>query len=199
MTPELILASASSARKMLLQQAGVPFTVRPADVDETALKNSSAKIGRTPEQTALALAAAKAEVISATAPDALVLGADQILVQDGRLYDKPETLSAAREHLRSFRGRTHQLISAAVMYLAGDEIWRGLDSAHLSVRSFSDAFLDDYLMIEGEIVLTSVGAYRLERMGSQLFDRIDGDHATVLGLPLFPLLEELRNRGILTV
>lgn len=197
--PALIVASKSPARRALLESAGVPIDCYDAGVDETALKLDAHAKGLSPEDTATSLAEAKARVLSARFPDALVLGCDQILALGNVLYDKPATLKEAGDHLRAFRGRSHRLISAAVLVLGGETVWDHLDAATLHVRDLSDTFIDDYLQREGPRLLTSVGAYRLEGPGVQLFQSIDGNYFTILGLPLVALLEELRKRGILSI
>lgn len=194
---ELILASASEARSTLLRRAGVTFRVEVSGVDEASIKQDALLNGESPTLIAARLAQAKADVILKQYPSALVLGCDQVLVLDDKLYDKPETMDEARANLKTFRNRSHTLISAAVLMKDGVEVWQCTDCATLTMRDFSDTFLETYLADEGLRLLSSVGAYRLEGLGSQLFADITGAHATILGLPLYPLLEELRNRGIL--
>lgn len=191
----LILASGSTARRDMLAGANVPFTVRPADVDETALKSGLTHVD--PAELALELARAKALDVSRHDPEAWVLGADQTLAFDGGLVSKAPSLAAARTRLTTMRGRAHQLHSGAALARDGRLVWSGVDTATLIMRDFSDAFLDAYLAAEGEALLACVGAYRLEGMGSQLFDSVDGDYFTVLGLPLWPVLAELRRVGVL--
>lgn len=197
--PTLIVASKSMARRALLEGAGVPIDCYDAAVDEAALKMGAHAKGLSPEETAICLAEAKARVLSARFPDAMVLGCDQILALGSVLYDKPATLEEAGDHLRAFRGRAHRLISAAVLVQGGETVWNHLDTATLHVRDLSDTFIHDYLQREGARVLTSVGAYRLEGLGVQLFQSIDGNYFTILGLPLVALLEELRKHGILAI
>ncbi len=194
---EIILASKSTARRQILEGAGIPFRWLDANIDETSLKKQALNIGETPDIIASELASAKANLISKHHPDSIVIGCDQLLTLDGKIYDKPANLIEAAAHLNSFRGRIHKLIAAVVMVKAGELIWSHTAEANMQVRDLSDAFIDTYLNTEGEKVLSSVGAYRLEGMGAQLFERIDGDYFTILGLPLLPLLEELRNQGIL--
>ena len=189
----LILASKSAARRAMLENAGVPFVVQVADVDEDALKTP----GVDPAALAVDLARAKALAVSRHDADAWVLGADQTLAFDGGLVSKAPTLAAARERLSAMRGRTHQLYSGAALARNGQVVWSGVDTVEMKVRAFSDAFLDAYLAAEGEGLLACVGSYRLEGMGAQLFDAIDGDYFTVLGLPLWPVLSELRRSGVL--
>ncbi len=193
--PPLILASQSSARAILLRGAGLRFEARPARVDETAAKTAAQAEGTSAAEAALLLAGLKAARIRD--PDALVIGADQILVCEGTWFDKPSTRGDARAHLQALRGRVHTLETAITCHRGGQEVWRHIARPRLSVRNFSDTFLDAYLAAEGDAVLASVGAYRLEGLGAQLFDRVEGEHAAVLGLPLLPLLGFLRQHGVL--
>jgi len=173
----------------------VTFTVQPADVDEDQIKEAEA--GNDPAGIALKLALAKAEKISATHADCLVLGADQILECDNQLFDKPADRAGAAQHLKKMRGRTHRLITAAAIVLNGAELWSLTTEARLTMRQFSDDFLEQYLEQAGDDVLASVGAYRLEDAGAQLFSKIEGDYFTILGLPLLQLLEYLRSHGVM--
>lgn len=197
MSRPLILASKSAARRAMLTGAGVPHQAMSAEVDEAALKTEHAARGAGPADIALILARAKAEAAS-RAHEGLVLGSDQTLDLDGLLIDKAETLDEARARLGALRGKGHVLHSAAALAVGGETVWSAADSARMQVRTFSDAFLDAYLTAEGEAILSSVGCYRLEGLGAQLFERIDGDYFTVLGMPLWPVLAELRTRGVLT-
>jgi septum formation protein len=192
----LILASASSSRARLLQHAGVPFEVCPAHVDEDSVKESMLADGADGRAVADALAELKGRRIPNTQPDALVLGADQVLVCDGELFSKAETMEAAAAQLRRLRGKPHQLMTAAVLAKDGAVIWRHVDVSTLWVRDFSDTFLGAYLAAEGDDLLGSVGCYRLEATGVQLFERIEGDYFSILGLPLVPLLAALRQHGV---
>lgn len=194
---DIILASASRTRIAMLTQAGLTFRALPAMVDEQAIKQGMRAEGADAAETAIMLAEWKALAISRRHPDALVIGADQMLECDGAWFDKPEDRDGAAAHLRALRGKTHALISAAVCAVGGARIWHQVDRAALTIRPFSDAFLDDYLDREGEAILASVGAYRLEGLGAQLFSRIEGDYFTILGLPLLSLLDFLRIRGAL--
>ena len=194
--PALILASTSSARRAVLEGAGVPFEAARSGVDEDAAKAALLAKGAGPKAVAQALAAEKAAAVSKDRPG-LVIGADQTLDLEGRLVDKVGDLAAARARLVELRGRTHQLHSAVSVAEHGRAIWAETVSATLAMREFSDAFLDDYLAAEGPAALGSVGCYRLEGMGVQLFERIDGDYFTILGLPLMGLLELLRARGVI--
>jgi septum formation protein len=200
-TPELILATASAARRAVLAAAGLRFTAQAAAVDEASIKESAQAEGIPVADAAMLLAEAKAQRIARRHPDALVIGADQMLVCEDRWFDKPAGMAAgmagAREHLRALRGRTHELVSAMVCWRGGARIWQHVARPRLTMRDFSDEFLDAYLDAEGEAVLTSVGAYRLEGLGVQLFDRIEGEHSAILGLPLLPLLGFLRQHGVL--
>jgi septum formation protein len=194
----LILASASGIRARLLREAGVRFGVRPAEVDEPAIKQRLRAAGTASDAFADALAEAKALNVSEASPQALVLGCDQVLVCEGRLFDKARDTSEAREVLKFLRGREHHLISACVLTQGGKPVWRYAERASLHMRAFSDEFLEAYLKDEGKLVLSSVGCYQLEGRGAQLFDRIAGDFFCVLGLPLLPLLAALRERGLVT-
>lgn len=189
----LILASKSAARRAILTEAGVPFTVQVADVDEDALKTP----GVDPAALAVELARAKALAVSRHDADAWVLGADQTLAFDGGLVSKAPTLEAARERLIAMRGRSHQLHSGAALARNGQVVWSGVDTVEMKMRDFSDAFLDAYLAAEGAALLACVGSYRLEGLGSQLFEAVEGDYFTVLGLPLWPVLAELRRAGVI--
>ncbi len=193
----VILASKSAARRAVLQGAGVPFEAASADVAEEATKARLLAGGASPQAIAEALAEEKALAVSAMRPG-LVIGADQTLEFEGGLYDKVETMAAARERLRVLRGKPHQLHSAVVVALGGSPIWRETVSASLLMREFSDAFVDTYLALEGEAALGSVGCYRLEGLGAQLFSRIEGDYFAILGLPLLGLLSLLRQHQVLS-
>lgn len=181
----------------MLQDAGVIFSTEVARIDEDAVKSSMQSEGFAPRDIADALAEAKAKKVAGRNPGQLVLGADQILVHDGRVFDKPQNLQAAKEQLMALRGETHRLISAAVMIRDGNVTFRHITIAKLMMRDFSDSFLEEYLKTEGDAILACVGSYRLEGMGAQLFSHIDGDYFTVLGLPLLPCLAHLRDQGIL--
>lgn len=199
--PPLILASASVARRAVLEDAGLVFAARASAVDEDAIKQSARAEGLSAAETALLLADAKAARIAAREPEALVIGADQMLVcpinGEERWFDKPPDLAAARGHLQSLRGREHRLVTAIVCWRHGGRIWQHVAVPRLSMRAFSDAFLEAYVAAEGERLLTSVGAYRLEGPGAQLFSRVEGEHAAVLGVPLLALLGFLRDHGVL--
>lgn len=193
----LILASASGIRARLLREAGVRFGVRPADVDEARLKKELRHNGVSNAGMAAALAEQKALNVSQTSPQALVLGCDQVLMCEGRLFDKPRDIAEARETLGILRGKDHQLVSACALASGGKTVWQHEETATLRMRPFSDAFLDSYLKDQGVIVLSSVGCYHLENRGAQLFENVDGDFFAILGLPLIPLLGALRQHGII--
>ncbi len=193
--PDLVLASASSARRRLLADVGVPVTIDPADVDEDAVKQELLSRGAGPGDVAMALAELKALTVASRRPGAPVIGCDQVLAAGERLFDKPPDMAAARAHLLALRGRQHMLISAVAVARDGVILWRHDEAAHLTMRDFSDAFLDAYLAVAGPAVLGSVGAYALEGTGAQLFERIAGDHFTIQGLPLLALLDFLRGAG----
>ena len=197
MSRGVVLASKSSARRAVLEGAGVPFEAVGSGVDEDVAKGELLARRATPRQVAEALAEEKALAVSVGRPE-LVVGADQTLEFQGRLYDKTETLDAARERLKALRGKPHMLHSAVVVAERGAVVWRETQSATLRMRDFSDGFLEDYLAAEGEAALGSVGCYRLEGQGVQLFSRIEGDYFTILGLPLMGLLDLMRARGTLT-
>jgi len=193
-----ILASQSASRRAMLEAAGVPFTAEAARVDEDAIKHAMLAEGTDGRRLADALAEMKAIKVSQRHPGALVLGCDStVTAADGDLIDKAETREEAAAQLRSLAGTTHRITSAAVVSQNGAPIWRHIDTAKLTMRSFSDAFLDSYLEAEWPAIGGCVGGYRLEGIGAQLFSRIEGDHFTILGLPLLPLLEWLRVRGVL--
>lgn len=194
----LILASASNVRARLLREAGVQFGVRPSNLNEEDAKSTLHQQGVPHEDFAAALAEAKALNVSAAIPQALVLGCDQTLLCGDRLFDKPCDAAEARENLAFLRGKTHQLICGAVLAEAGKPVWRHVERADLTMRDFSDRFLDAYIKEEGTLILSSVGCYQLEGRGAQLFETVKGDYFTVLGLPLIPLLAVLRDRGLLS-
>jgi septum formation protein len=187
----LILASTSRIRQRLLANAGIAVEIVAPTTDEAAVRRRLP-----PDLPAIAvaetLAEAKARSVSRDHPDDHVIGADQILVLDDMIYAKPRDLGEARRHLASLRGRTHALVTVAVVVRNGSALTTIADRAHLAMRDFTDDFLDRYLEIAGPEVTSSVGAYRLEELGAQLFDRIEGDYFTILGLPLLPLLSFLR-------
>lgn len=188
----LILASASRVRAALLRQAGLDFHILPADADEAATKR--AMEGADPMDIAEALAEIKARAIASSHPGALVIGADQMLICDGELFDKPVDLAEARGHLRRLGGKTHHLCTAAAIVQDGEVLWRHTERPELTMRPLGDDFIDAYLAAVGDDALLSVGAYQLEGRGAQLFERVEGDFFSILGLPLLPLLGFLRHR-----
>lgn len=194
-TERLVLASKSAARRAMLENAGVGFEVRVAGVDEDAIKAASGDLDAA--ALAVRLAEAKALAVSRDDETAWVLGSDQTLAFDGGRVSKAGSLEAARERLKAMRGRTHRLHSGAALAVKGEIVWSGVDTVEMRMRDFSDAFLDVYLAEEGEALLSCVGSYRLEGLGSQLFEAVDGDYFTVLGLPLWPVLAELRRAGVI--
>ncbi|MGY6409496.1 MAG: Maf family protein [Alkalilacustris sp.] len=195
MTEPLILASASIIRATLLRRAGVIIEQHPARIDEEALRDALQAEGAGPRDLADALAEHKARKASQRCPGALVLGCDQVLDLDGVVFAKPVDRRAARDQLMRLRGATHRLHSAAVLYRSGAPLWRHVGVARLSMRVFSEAYLDGYLDRGWPDIASSVGAYRLEEEGVRLFSRIDGCHFTVLGLPLLELLVHLGRIG----
>jgi septum formation protein len=192
----LTLASKSAARRALLSGAGVVHEAVDSGVDEDVVKARMLAAGEGPAAIAQALADAKALAVSRNRPG-LVIGADQTLDLEGELHDKAETTGQARNRLQALRGRTHALHSAVTLARAGQVIWSEVVTVRLAMRDFSDAFLDDYLKAEGEAALGSVGCYRLEGPGLQLFERLEGDYFTILGLPMMGLMDRLRQEGVL--
>lgn len=191
----LVLASTSSARARLLQGAGLRFVRDCAAVDESAVKAAATENKLPVAATAAALAEAKAMTVSQRHPGAYVIGADQILECDGEWFDKAADYDDAMKTLKSLRNRIHRLVSAVVVVRDGVRVWQEVETARLTMRPFTDSFLRSYMDEAGPDVLETVGAYRLEGIGVQLFSRIDGSFFTILGLPLLPLLEFLRREG----
>lgn len=196
MSAPIVLASKSAARAAVLTGAGVPFETAVAGVDEDAVKTALLAEGASARDVADALAELKALKVSRNT-QGLVIGSDQTLEFEGRLYDKARDLGEARERLKAMRGKPHKLHSAVVVAQDGAPIWREIVSATLTMRDFSDDFLEAYLVTEGEQALSSVGVYRLEGPGAQLFSKIEGDYFAILGLPLMGLLDLLRRHGAL--
>lgn len=197
MTARLVLASGSSIRQTLLRNAGVPFEVRPVRIDETAVREGMAAEDAPPRDIADTLAEMTARRAAAQDPGELILGCDQVLAFDREVLGKPETPDQARDQLGRLRGRRHQLLSAMVIYENAEPAWRHVGVVTLHMREFSDAYLDDYVARNWDGIRDSVGAYKLEEEGVRLFQRIDGDYFTVLGLPLLPLLSYLTTRGLI--
>lgn len=196
-TPRLILASASAARRAVLAAAGLRFESHAAAIDEAAVKTAARADGLSATNTALLLADLKAQRIAARDPDALVIGCDQLLVCGDAWFDKPADRAEARDHLIRLRGRPHTLITAVLCHRNGQRLWHHVAKPSLTMRPFTDTFLDAYLDAEADHLTSTVGAYRLEGPGIHLFDRVEGEHAAILGLPLLPLLGFLRQHGIL--
>ncbi len=190
----LILASASAARLAMLRQAGVKCFCMPAALDEAAVKRV---FDGPAEELALALARAKAAEVAVHYPNALVIGADQLLICEGERFDKPVGLEGAAAQLRRLSGRTHELVTAVSVHRGATTLWAHLGAARLTMRALSEEFIADYLRVEGEAVCGAVGAYRIEGLGVQLFEAVEGDYFTILGLPMLPLLGFLRDAGAL--
>jgi septum formation protein len=196
--PELILASGSAGRAALLRAAGLRFRVVPAAIDEAAVKQSAEADGLEVDRTALLLAELKGQRVSRRHASAVVIGADQILECDGRRFDKPADLAEARAQLMALRGRQHRLVTAVVCLRDGAAIWTHMAAPVMTMRAFSATWLEAYLAQEGEEVLSSVGAYRIEAAGIQCFSAVEGAQSAVIGLPMLPLLAFLRQHGVLT-
>jgi septum formation protein len=195
MAEKIILASASPYRKAMLVSAGLDVEARAAEIDERAVGATLEGSGASPEDVALVLAEAKALNVSERRPDALVLGCDQTLALGDQIFHKPRDMEGARRHLLALSGRTHQLNSAAVLARDGETLWRHVGIASLTMRQLDPAFIGRHLSRVGEAALTSVGAYQIESEGIQLFERIEGDHFTIVGLPLLAVLAALRDLG----
>ncbi|WP_418152421.1 Maf family protein [Litorimonas sp. RW-G-Af-16] len=190
----IILASGSAIRREIMEGAGLDFDVVVKPVDEAAIKDAMLADGARMRDIADALAEAKARRVSQQ-QEGLVIGSDQIMVMDGQLFDKPASVEAARERLIAMRGKTHELIGATVICENGQAVWRHIAVSKLSVRDFSDTFLDTYIAREGDSLMKSVGAYRFEGPGAQLFSAVEGNFFSILGLSLLPILDYLRVRG----
>lgn len=193
----ILLASASEIRLSLLRAANVPATARPARIDEESIRRALEAEGASPRDLADALAEMKARKIAEKEPAALVLGCDQVLEMKRRVFAKPDSPEDARTQLQALRGQTHRLLSAAALYENGRPIWRHVGEARLTMRDFSDSYLDDYLARNWDSLRHAVGCYKLEEEGIRLFSAVEGDHFTILGLPLLPLLSYLGTRGLI--
>lgn len=194
MSPPIILASGSQIRRSILENVGLNFSVKKPNVDEAAIKAAMQADNSKPRDIADALAEAKALKVS-RAESGLIVGADQIMLMDDKIYDKPKNMKDARDRLLNMRGKAHFLVGAVVICENGMPVWRHASKTTLHVREFSEAFLDDYLAQEGKAVLSSVGAYKFEGRGTQLFSKVEGDFFSILGLSLLPVLDYLRVRG----
>jgi len=197
MKKRIVLASESKTRQSILRQAGVEFDVKPARIDEEAIIKSLLTDGATTNDIVDALAEYKALRVAGSNPDGLIIGSDQILVCEKKIYSKAQDMEQAKTTLKELRGKSHQLLSAAVIFEDGKPVWRTVSRAQLFMRNYSDEYLDDYLEYCGSDILSSVGCYFLEDKGVNLFSRIQGDYFTVLGFPLLDVLEFLRNRGVI--
>ncbi|NLS26890.1 7-methyl-GTP pyrophosphatase [Sphingomonas sp. S2M10] len=196
--PMLVLASQSASRRAMLDAAGVAHEALPALVDEASAKESLLAEGVSPRDLADALAELKALKVSRMAPQALVLGGDSLVaLDDGSLLDKPESRDQARDHLQRMSGKTHDIFSAAVIAEGGRPVWRHVDRARLHVRPLSDSFIESYIDVEWPAIAGCVGCFRIEGPGVQLFHRTEGSHFTILGMPLLPILDYLRTRGVM--
>ena len=195
MTEKIILASGSPFRKKLLENAGIDVEAIPADLDERALEAPLAESGASPEDVAMVLAEAKAVAVSEEHPGRLVLGCDQTLSLDDEVFHKPDDMEGARRHLLKLSGKTHHLNSAVALVRDGETLWRHVGIASLTMRKLDPAFIGRHLARVGDKALSSVGAYQIEGEGIQLFDKVEGDYFTIVGLPLLPVLEELRKLG----
>ncbi|RLL74933.1 Maf-like protein [Ochrobactrum soli] len=197
MTTRLILASKSPFRSALLKNAGIEFSNESADIDERAVEAPLYETGATPEDVAQVLAEAKALDVSEKNPGAVVIGCDQTLSLGEEIFHKPADMEAAGRQLLQFSGKTHQLNSAVVLVKDGETLWRHVSVARMTMRALSPAFIGRYLGRVGESALSSVGAYQVEGPGIQLFEKIEGDYFTIVGLPLLPLLAELRKEQLI--
>jgi len=193
----VILASGSEVRAKLLRDAGVIFETKVAKIDEPAIINALKAEQAKPHEVADTLAEYKAQRVAARHTDKLVIGCDQILVCDKKIYQKAVTVKDARAKLLTLRGKPHHLMSSVVVFENGRPVWRHLGRAQLIMREFSDAFLDNYIAKQGDSILDSVGCYKLEGVGAQLFSHIQGDYFTILGIPLLEVLGFLRTRGVI--
>lgn len=193
----LVLASGSPFRRTLLEAAGVEFEVQPAHIDERAVELPIRESGAGPDEIARELALAKARNIAAGRPGDFVIGCDQVMSMDGRLFHKCASLAEARAQLAMMRGKTHRLSSGLAIVRNGDVLWSEVFAADMTFRAFSEDFLDSYVERAGTGVLLSVGAYQYEGLGQQLFEKVEGDYFTIIGLPMLPLLAALRRLGVI--
>jgi septum formation protein len=194
----IVLASTSPIRRQLLKQAGIAFKTARPPINEDTITATLKKAGASVRQVALNLAEGKAASVGQILPGAYVIGADQMLECEGKWLDKPADRDHARRQLQSLRGKTHRLVTAVVVSFEGKTLWSHVENADMTMREFSDSFLDGYFEAMPEDAIYSVGGYQLEGLGVQLFDKIAGDYFSILGLPLLPLLGALRQAGALT-
>ncbi len=195
MTLPLILASSSPFRRMLMENAGLHFQAIAANIDERAIEAPLEENGASPDAVALVLAKAKAKEVSDRFPNSLIIGSDQTMSLGDQVFHKPKSMADAENHLKTLSGKTHRLNSAMALARNGDIIWEHVSHANLTMRALSSDFIHRHLNRVGEKALSSVGAYQLEGEGIQLFSKIDGDYFTIIGLPMLPLLEKLRELG----
>ena len=196
--PPLILASGSKSRARILEAAGLAFIVEPPGLDEGVMRQAvSGERSLAPHDVAEVLARAKAEAVSDLAPKAYVIGGDQVLARGDTILSKPESMEAARGELLDLSGKSHTLHSAVALARNGATLWAHSEASTLTMRALSPQFIGRYLAAAGEEVLGSVGAYQIEAIGVQLFEKIDGDYFSILGLPLIPLLDTLRREGVI--
>jgi septum formation protein len=193
----LILASKSPFRASLLKNAGLTFGTENADIDERVVEAPLYRSGATPEDVAIVLAEAKALAVSEKNPDAIIIGCDQTLSLGDEIFHKPADLDEAGKNLLKLSGKTHQLNSGIVLVKNGETIWRHVSIAYMTMRALQPAFIGRYLGRVGDVALSSVGAYQVEGEGIQLFEKIDGDYFTIIGLPLLPLLQKLRDESLI--
>ncbi len=195
MTQTLVLASSSPFRRLLLENAGLEFSTRPASIDEREIESRLTERNALPDEVAVELAMAKALDVADHFPGAFIIGSDQTMSLGSRVYHKPVSLDDARNTLRSLSGQTHHLNSGVAIARDGKVIWKTVAKAAMTVRPLSDDFIESYLESVGDAVMSSVGGYQLEGRGIRLFDTIEGDYFTILGLPMLPLLKALRELG----
>ena len=195
---EIILASASAIRAEIMTNAGIKFKAKPSYIDEDKIKREYHAAGRAIPELVQALALGKAQAVLTTTPE-IIIGADQVLEFKGQVFDKPKSILEARKRLQELRGREHRLIGAVCLLQNGEKPWFHVSTTKLTMRDFSDEFLKDYLHKESESLLACVGAYKFEGLGANLFESVEGDFFSILGLSLLPLMAELRRRGALLV
>lgn len=193
--PRIILASRSKARNAMLRNAGIPFETIPASIKEDEILSQMVDMGANHADIAMRLSEEKASRISNEYPDNTVIGSDQVLIFDDKIFQKAEKKDDARQKLKLLRGKTHTLISAVCIAKKGDVIWEARSEATLTMRNFDDTFLEDYLESAGEVLTSCVGCYALEKSGAWLFEKVEGDIFTIMGMPLLPLLGFMKELG----